>query len=344
MWTNPLEGKLIDALQPVRFHTLATCIYHLFDTGLFDALAEANESLSTDSLAKEYHLDPYRLEAFLKYLRAEGILEENEGRFKLSETGKRFGEFRVWYTLLIGGYSSTFLQMGEALRLGAEPATRNLTQVGVGSCGISHYDAIPLTRKLMEGLPQECHQLLDLGCGNGLYLVEFCKALPHIKAWGVEPDEGSYRKAIELAQQNGLEDRVRFSCNSALGFLQEKLDYEPDFAVLGFVLHEILGQEGEVGVRNFLCELTDRFPRLHLIVIEVDLQIDNPQVMRHGLALAYYNPYYLLHPFTKQRLESLSFWEHLFECSQLEILRKESADAHIDSTGLEVGYLLRKRS
>ena len=61
MWTNPLEDKLIDALQPIRFHTLATCMYHLFDTGLFDVLFEANEFLSIDFLAKEHHLDRYRL-------------------------------------------------------------------------------------------------------------------------------------------------------------------------------------------------------------------------------------------------------------------------------------------
>jgi 2-ketoarginine methyltransferase len=112
---------------------------------------------------------------------------------------------------------------------------------------------------------------------------------------------------------------------------------------MGFVLHEILGQEGEAGLIKFLSQLTDRFPDICIIVIEVDNVIDNPRLMQHGLSLAYYNPYYLLHPFTNQRLESQAFWDNLFEKCQLKILAKEAIDPRVDSTGLEIGYLLQKR-
>jgi 2-ketoarginine methyltransferase len=66
--------------------------------------------------------------------------------------------------------------------------------------------------------------------------------------------------------------------------------------------------------------------------------------MRHGLSLAYYNAYYLWHPFTNQRLETVAFWEELFAECQLKIVAREYTDPRVDSTGLEVGYLLRKRA
>lgn len=103
--------------------------------------------------------------------------------------------------MLIGGYAETFLQMGSKLKQDAGWATRDAMKVGVGSCGISHYDAIPLTQRLMSYIPNECNRLLDLGCGNGLYLVEFCNMYPNIQAWGVEPSKGGYEEAVQLVEK-----------------------------------------------------------------------------------------------------------------------------------------------
>ena len=342
MGPHPFESELIDALQPIRFYTLATCLYHLFESGIYDTLA-THQSLSSQDLASQHGFDHTKLTALLKYLRNEGILDEDQGVFSLSVKGQRFAPFRPWYTMLIGGYGQTFLQLGSKLPEDGGWATRNVMQVGIGSCGISHYDAIPLTRSLMGRVDTGLHRMLDLGCGNGLYLVEFCKAYPEIQAWGVEPDPASYQNAVNLVRQHQLEERIMLTCSSAVAFFRSAIPVEPDFVVLGFVLHEILAQEGEAGAIDFLTQLITRFPDLHLIVIEVDHQIDSPALMRHGLALAYYNPYYLFHPFTCQRLETQAYWEDLFARCDLELIHKELVNPQVDSTGLEVGYLLRKR-
>jgi 2-ketoarginine methyltransferase len=341
--SSSFEGKLIEAMQPIRYHALATCLYHLFDTGLFETLANTH-GLSIAHLASQHGLDQSRLEAFMKYLQVEDIVEEEEGLFRLSSKGKSFSEFQGWYTVFIGGYCNTFLQIGEKLQQGAGWASRDAAKVGTGSCGMSYYSAIPLTGRLMAEIPHGYHRLLDLGCGNGLYLVEFCKAFPEIEAWGVEPSEGGYQDAVELVRQHGLEGRIRLSCDTASGFLHSDVEYEPDFVVLGFILHEILGQTGEEGVITFLNELFNRFPHIYLIVIEVDRQLENPRIMHHGLSLAYYNPYYLLHSFTQQELQKQAYWEQLFTKCNLEVLKKEAVSPQVDSTGLELGYLIRKRT
>ncbi|QDT12894.1 2-ketoarginine methyltransferase [Stieleria marina] len=336
------ESRLIDAIQPLRFFMLAINLYQLFETGLYDLLVSAG-SASPAEAANSKNLDASRVEIFFKYLRNEGVLEENDGVFTVTRKGHDLAESRPWYTMFVGGYAETFLQLGDKLQLGSGFASRDLAQVGSGSCGISHYDAIPLTRRLMQMVPGDCSRLLDMGCGNGLYLVEFCKAFPEIEmAVGVEPSAKSCEEAAELIKSHGLQDRVQIVHSPAAEFLSSDFEFEPDFAVFGFILHEILGQGGESEMRRFLVELVNRFPDLNLIVIEVDNQIDNPAVMQHGLGQAYYNPYYLLHPFTNQRLETQAFWERIFAECGLAIRAKEFADSRVDSTGLEVGYLLHK--
>ncbi|WNG57429.1 2-ketoarginine methyltransferase [Archangium gephyra] len=337
-----LEDRLIEALQPIRSFALAANLYHLFQTGLFDSLC-ACDSTTVSELAKKHGMDEFRLSTFLRYLSNEGYVTESEQAFSLTAKGRGLEEFRGWYTLMIGGYAETFLQMGDKLRVGAGNATRNAERVGVGSCAMSHYDAIPLTRRLMGHMSRGCRRLLDLGCGNALYLVEFCRMSPEIEeAWGVEPDRAGYESAVKLVRESGYDKRIHLYCDSALGFLDSGVPAAPDFTVLGFVLHEVLGQSGEEAVVGFLRRLVDRFPDLHIAVIEVDWQITNPTIMRHGLSLAYYNPYYLLHPFTGQRLETLPFWEQVFAKAGLEIVAKETTSPDVDSTRLEVGYLLRR--
>lgn len=341
--TPTFETGLVQALQPVRFHALAIALYQLFETGLFAHLSD-RPGRPLDALADDLRMDRWRLQTFVHYLRNEDYLSVDEQeRVSLTPAAKALEPYRPWYTMMIGGYTPTWMGMGQALQAGAPAAPRDLRQVGVGSCGISHHDAIPLTRRLMALAPTPCTRLLDLGCGNGLYLVEFCLALPDIeRAWGIEPSAASCEEARKLIARHGLQDRVSITNGAAATALDVSADLSPNFAVIGFVLHEILGQEGRKGVIAFLRGLTDRFTDLNLIVIEVDGQLHDRSQMGAGLGQAYYNPYSTLHPFTLQRLESPTFWDELFAEAGLKTLARLTTDPEVDSTGLELGYLLRR--
>lgn len=337
------ETGLIQALQPVRFHALAIALYQLFETGLFSHLTQ-HPGRTLDAVADDLRMDRWRLETFVHYLRNEDYLRlDDQQGVHLTPAAQALEPYRPWYTMMIGGYTPTWMGMGQALQAGTPPAPRDLRQVGVGSCGISHHDAIPLTRRLMALAPTPCTRLLDLGCGNGLYLVEFCLALPDIeRAWGIEPSAGSCEAARKLIAQHGLQDRVSITQGAAASALDVAADLSPNFAVIGFVLHEILGQEGRDGVIAFLQGLVGRFPDLNLIVIEVDGKLHDPAHMASGLGQAYYNPYSTLHPFTLQRLETPAFWDALFADAGLKTLAQLTTDPGVDSTGLELGYLLRR--
>lgn len=340
--TQTFESRLVEALDPVRSYVVAACIYHLFSTGIYDVLLAGARPAA--AIAAALDLEEARAAVFLKFLRNEGLLCEQDGGYALSDRGRGLQEFRPWYTMLVGGYGKTFLELGDKLHRGRGHASRDAAQVGIGSCGISHHDAIPLTRRLMARAPAGAQRrLLDLGCGNALYLAEFCKASPEIEALGVEPSPEGVLAARALIRREGLEHRVRVVCSGALEFFASPSDFTPDFVVLGFVLHEILGQNGEEAVLDLLRRLVARYPAVHIVVIEVDQRIDDPAVMGGGLGLAYYNAYYLLHPFTDQRLETRAFWDALFDRAGLEIVARGDVDPEVDSTGLELGYLLRGR-
>jgi 2-ketoarginine methyltransferase len=162
-----------------------------------------------------------------------------------------------------------------------------------------------------------------------------------MQAWGIEPSLDGYMASVQAMKECGLEDRVHLQNVTAQEFVEQTDIADPDLVVLGFVLHEILGADGEAGVQDFLLSLTRRFPSMAIIVIEVDHQPRNPTIMRHDLARAYYNPYYLFHHFTNQRLEDGEYWRGLFSRLGFAIHAEETTDPRMDSTGLELGFLLR---
>lgn len=340
---NEFESLLIAHLQPIRQHVLAVQLYHLFNSKIYDLLLKNNQ-MAVDVIAEQLDLDHNKLSGFFDYLHNEAIVNFIENTVSLTQQGRAYDKFRPWYIMLIGGYANTFWQIGEKLKKSTGWATRDAAKVGLGSCGISYFDAIPLTKALMAEIPRPCHRLLDLGCGNALYLTEFCKLFPEVQAWGVEPDQHGLAEAAELVKQEGLEHRIQLSCASATEFLRSEVDYQPDLLVLGFILQEVIAQEGDQATQEFLEQVFTRFPDIYVIVIEVDNQTRNPTLMQHGLSQAYYNPYYLLHRFTEQRLEPKAFWDDFFvKCHNVEVVSIKTTLPTVDSTGLELGYLLKRK-
>ena len=335
-----IEQDLIAAIEPIRGFVLASSACHFFDSGVFDYLRD-NGSASVARIAVDLNLNTKKLRGLLDYLVNENLVIRQENDYRLGERAIQMHRFRGWYTMLIGGYGHTFLQMGNVLGSATGWAARDAAKVGIGSCEISRFDAMPLTRSLMAKAPGRKRNLLDLGCGNALYLAEFCQANPELHALGVEPDRGGYEAGLATIERYGLEDRVSLVNLGAVEFMSSAIPFDPDFLILGFVLHEIVGTEGQAGTVQFLRSIIARFPQIRLIVIEVDERSREAQVMQHGLSLAYYNPYYLLHSFTAQQLLPHATWLELFAEAGLEVLATESTAESVDSTQLEIGYLLR---
>jgi len=338
------EKRLIEHARPIAEHFLASALHHFFNSGIYDRLCDAGGTQDIPTLASSMELDETRTLGFLLFLANEDIVVVKGMTVELTRRAHDFAEFRAWYTLMIGGYSTTLDQLGDAMRNGAPGCSRNGRNVGLGSCEISKFDGMPMTRSLLAADGTEPQVVLDLGCGNGLYLIDFCKHMPGIEAWGVEPDPGSFREARDLVQTAGIAERVHLINTSAEDFLANPPEgCRPDLIVFGYVLQEILGQSGETEVVRTLESITARFPNIVIVVIEVANEITNAAVMRHGLARNFWNTYYLIHYFTNQRLETADFWTALFDRAGLDLRHTVTTPEFVDSTGLELGYLLRKR-
>ncbi|MFI1030497.1 methyltransferase domain-containing protein [Streptomyces sp. NPDC020951] len=333
------ESHLVQALEPFKGFVLSTMIFTLQQSGLQTALAEG---ATIDALVRDKGLDRARLTAMADYWVAAGLLDRSEtGVLTLTPLAHRYEEARPWYEMMVGGYGGTFLALGDHLAQGTGPAPRRGGYVGSGSCGISMHDSIPLLRELLAEDGRSYRRSVDLGCGSGVYLTELCGDYPEMTAVGIEPDAdgAAAARAWVAAQPNA--DRVTIEQVDAVQWI-ENTQEKPDLAVLAFVIHEVLGQEGEEGVRRMLTKLFAESPDLTLAIIDIDLKSSDPEAMAQPLAQAYYNAYLLMHPFTSQRLETKDWWNKLFAECGLRIDAFGTTDPSMDSTSFAVGWLLRK--
>ncbi|WP_405606522.1 2-ketoarginine methyltransferase [Streptomyces sp. NBC_00076] len=328
------ELRLIEALQPVRGFALAQGIHHLFGSGLYERIAQGPQQIG--ALAEALELDASRTSGFLRYLANEDLVALGGDTVALTDKGRALGPYRPWYELLVGGYAETFQQVTDVLR-GKGYASRDGRLVGIGSCGISAYDALPLVRGLLTDLPAPPTSVVDLGCGDGTFLTSLVGDSGSVTGIGVDP----------YAPQEPTAGAVRFVRAGATDYVRQSAaapDVERDPSRLflaAFLLQEVLEQEGRPAVVELVRSALAQGG--HLAVVEVDHRPDDPQVMRHGLGLAYYNPYYLLHVLTEQRLETERFWQDLFEEAGARVVSRRVVDPRVDSTGLEVGYLLTRQ-
>ncbi|MGV9879676.1 hypothetical protein [Streptomyces sp. NPDC003006] len=264
------------------------------------------------------------VEVGVEYLANEGVVTVDGEHATLCPEARKYAEFRSWYTFLVGGYATPAGQVGQALRHGSAFCTRNGRDAGV-----------------------EPRTILALGRGDTLYVIDMCRRIPGATAWGAEPDPAAFKQAQAHVEAEGLADRIKLVNTSAEKFLAAPPDgCAPDTIVFGYVLQDVLGQQGEDTVLTMLSSMVDTFPHINIVVInivaiEVANEVGNPTVMRHGLARNFWNMYYLVHYFTHQHLKSWPFGEKLFTEAGLVQHGLVTTPISADSTGVELGYLLR---
>jgi len=340
-----LEHGLATALQPIRQGVLAQVLFHFLTAGWHKALADSDEA-TCDGMADHLGLDTSRFRGLMTYLHNEGVvvLGDDDG-VRLTRFGEDLATFQPWYELLVGGYGESFRNLPEVLKLAGPYATRDPSWVATGSCGISQFDALPMTRALLSQIPTAVNTVVDIGCGDGTYLVDLCASVPEIQGVGFELEPSIVAAGNAFVAYRGLAERVVVRQAHLATEVPDVDDCQgPLCFITAFVLQELLEQTGRPSVVELIRTTFERYPDAYWVVVEVDHRPLDAEVMSHPLGLAYYNPYYLLHVVTEQRLESLAFWEELFAEAGVKTLAIERPDPKIDSLGLKVGFLLRAES
>jgi 2-ketoarginine methyltransferase len=345
MLTDDFERRLIENTQPIRQFFLAQALHHTMHLGVFEAL-ETSPGSTAEALAEKLNLDPYRVLGLLRYLRNEGYTLLVDDGWQISPKAREVLTFAPWYEMLVGGYAPAMDQLGLVLRDGTRYATRNTTKVGEGSCGIGAYDALPLVEQLLVVVTADSPEtVVDLGCGDGSFLMDLLVLRPHLRGIGVEPDAGAValgeRRRDELALNTRME-LVQAKAQDALG-LDLPADGRGICFMTAFVLQELMQQEGTQAIEDLLSTTFERYPKARWLIVEMDHQPLAPVMGSHGLAQAFYNPYFLIHTITEQRLETQAWWEAMFTRLGLTTEAVANPDPRADSTGLQFGVLLSKR-
>lgn len=339
--SSDFERRLIENVDPVRQFFLASTLYHALGLGVLRAL-DTGPGRDTAALAEELRLDASRLGALLRYLQNETYVLD-DGGWRLTAKGREVQEFAPWYQMLVGGYASTFEQLGDVLRGEKAYASRNTTEVGAGSCALGVYDALPLAVYLLNSIEQPPSILVDVGCGDASFLMEILKRSPGLRGIGIDPSPGNVERGLALSAEQGLAGRLEVIQAGAAEARKLELPGQGRGAAFmtAFVLQEFLEQDGEQAVRELLSTTFDAYPDTHWVVIEMDYRPTAPVLGTHGLARAFYNPYFLIHNITQQRLETREWWQQLF--SEIGLSYKEATtDPSVDSTGLQIGFLLSR--
>lgn len=279
-------------------------------------------------------------DGLLEALRCEGVLERDEGKWRLAGSIEELRSMRGWFELFLEGYRPLFQGIGTLARKGAGSVARNPLHVALGSAGMAAFDAVPLILRLIDQVDVEGRCVLDYGCGNAFYLTTLCSQDPELKALGVEVAEETVISARKYVEDQGMSDRISIIHASAPDYLPE---VEVDFVVFAFVLHEVVADRGVEGTVKFLREIGERLPDAKLLVIEVsnpflegrsDVLAESPQ------GRGYYNWYVWLHTVTHQRLLRASDWREIFSQAGFEVIGTEGVDPVVDPTGFEIGYAL----
>jgi len=192
--------------------------------GLLEALAK-DAPATPQVLAERTGKDPGYVVRWCDSAYAFELLEEVEpGAFALSALGEAFRPDTpdTLMPLAVQAVLSTHLGERAAglMATGERPGERVLaereTVLPWFGPMLEHQFAPLLEREVLERVPafrevdERAGVAVDLGCGNGWYLRRLAHRFPRLRGVGLDGFEENIRQAQDLAQAEGLDDRLRF--------------------------------------------------------------------------------------------------------------------------------------
>jgi len=198
----------------------------------------------TEEMAREMSFDKRALTRLLDCLVSFGLLEKQDGRYRVSEEGKLLSSHHP-ETLLPAvrhmvnlwdswGNLAHIIKNGPDLQ--RKPIEEQLSERHVKSfLGAMHTIARGLSREIAEFYDASPYKrLLDIGGGLGTYTIAFLKKNPYMT--GVIFDmENVIPMTRETIQKEGLGDRVELVAGD---FYKDELPTGCDLALLSAIIHQ----------------------------------------------------------------------------------------------------------
>ena len=333
------------ALPLIRGYAATTCFWTLLNVGFWDELAAApTGELDLTQYCATNRFDRHVLDSVCSYL--DGIrlvdFDESAGRVRLTKKSRELlAEPRGLFELLYA-YEPVFVELEPMLRGQKKygPDVQRRTRwVGLGSGRLCRQLPYPVMIDMVRSFGRQC--VLDLGCGDGAFLMELAGRDPAIRGVGIDIDP----PVVELANQqigaSGLAERLQATVadmfdlpkggrDSLLGCppAAKRPDAqagEPvppvDCLTACDTFHEYLW-DGDQRIIDLLAGLKATFPNAMLIVGEFCKQ-SHQSLRRRPTAFL---EHHLFHQLTNQRIETAARWRQIFAAAGLTIRQEKVFD------------------
>jgi SAM-dependent methyltransferase len=310
VWPNMLNGFV-----------LTRAVQALLNIGFFDELQKAGR-INVAAFAAAHDVDEAVLNSLCDALFAANILDKAGDDYSLSEQGHLLIDVgRGWFTGVYG-YEPVYHDLEKLLKkerhYGVD-VQRLSAPVAKGSGEIEGLIYFPLAVDIIAR--GGYRHVLDLGCGDGTFLRHACNGVPGLRGSGIDLAPEAIADAERLARENGLADRLNFVAQDVTAVAETPAPLKTvDVATTFFVLHEIL-HRGEDAVVTFLKGFRRMFPRVPLIIFEVDRQ--TPEQMRErapSMAISYF----LQHDLSHQKPVPRHVWPPLLRAAGFERIEERN--------------------
>ncbi len=223
---------------------------------LFSALNEI-EKATPEELAKKTGLDRGYLSCWCDAAFAFGLLNEDNGKFNLTELGRAFIAETPGTAMPFAVQSLLSAHMSERaatlIKTGERPGEKVLAEresilplfgpmLEAMFSGVFEQQILPNVPVYRE-VDEKGGLAVDLGCGNGWYLRKIIARFPHLRGVGLDGFEENINQATEIAKRDGLSDRLKFMKGDIYHFT---IGEPVDLIAMNRALHHVWAKKDDV--------------------------------------------------------------------------------------------------
>jgi len=310
-----------------RGYAISFLLYSFHESGVFNSLRNLKKKTS-GQLASENNLNKEVLEHGLNFLAASDNSIKRLGKYyRLTGLGKKrifsdqvramslgaVGAYHILLTNYLDSLKNKKIYGRDFLRDGALVAKSSVLT------GRANY---PWVAKKLRSLKVET--VVDLGCGSGDIIIDFCKRENFFKGIGLDISSTALKVAKKNVKKNKLSKRI----DLILGDMKNPSTYSKKINSKGnklafnaiMALHEFL-IKGENEVVKILKRMKKQFPNSYLILGEFN-KCGHKEFMNIPIYERMHMLFYqeIIHGLTDQGLASFDQWKRIFKKSGITLV------------------------
>lgn len=315
-----------------RGYAMSFLLSSFHDTGVFELLKDLKPK-STKEISKKLSLNKLILESGLNFLvnADNSIIKDKNGKYQMTELGKKrifsdqamamalgaVGAYHVLLTNFTSTMKNELIYGKDFIRDGRLVAKSSVLT------GKANYSWI--AQKISD---LKVDTVVDLGCGSGDIIIDFCKRQKSFRGIGLDIDPQAIQVAKENVKKNQLDDRIELVTGDMLdpSTYSHKIESKGEKVAFNAImaLHEFL-IHGEIAVVNVLKKMKKEFPGSYFILGEFNRCTDeefSKIPIYERMHMLFYQE--IIHGLTDQDLASLDTWKKMFNEADVKLLEYKS--------------------